>query len=113
LGHFLDRYIFPGGYLPTVHLLLLSIHDGSKGQLEVESVQSIGPHYIKTLQCWRENFERNWEESIRADFWEKNGGNATELQTEAFRRKWVASWLPSSFPLHVIDFHNVADISDD
>ncbi|KAF2119539.1 Mycolic acid cyclopropane synthetase-domain-containing protein [Lophiotrema nucula] len=62
--NFIDRYIFPGGYLPPINGLLGSIQQGSKGELEVESVESIGPHYIKTLRLWGEKFEQNWP-SIR------------------------------------------------
>ncbi|KAH6604492.1 cyclopropane-fatty-acyl-phospholipid synthase [Trichoderma cornu-damae] len=84
---FMDRYIFPGGYLPTINQLLTSIHNGSRGALEVETVQSIGPHYIRTLQCWKENFDANWE-SIRQGFVSKNC-DATDVAIEAYRRQWV------------------------
>lgn len=67
--------------------LLTSIHAGSHGDLEVETVQSIGPHYIKTLQTWRENFLQNWA-AIRASFVAKHG-EATDGEIEAFRRKWT------------------------
>jgi cyclopropane-fatty-acyl-phospholipid synthase len=100
VGAFLDHYIFPGGYLPTVNQLLTSIHNGSQGNLEIETVQSIGPHYIKTLQCWRENFTRNWD-AIRESFVAKHG-DVTEKEIEAFRRKWVVSksLFFSSIPCH-------------
>ncbi|KAN0101526.1 cyclopropane-fatty-acyl-phospholipid synthase [Hyaloscypha variabilis] len=87
VGGFLDKYIFPGGYLPTINQLLTSIHAGSQGTLEVETVQSIGPHYIKTLQCWREKFLRNWE-TIKQSFVAKHQ-HATEDDIEAFRRRWI------------------------
>ncbi|KAL7810244.1 Mycolic acid cyclopropane synthetase domain-containing protein [Trichoderma aethiopicum] len=87
VDNFIDRYIFPGGYLPSINQLLTSIHNGSRGELEVETVQSIGPHYIRTLQCWRENFEANWE-TIRQDFATKNP-SATDSTIEAYRRQWV------------------------
>ncbi|EGR45034.1 uncharacterized protein TRIREDRAFT_68924 [Trichoderma reesei QM6a] len=87
VDNFIDRYIFPGGYLPNINQLLASIHNGSRGGLEVESVQSIGPHYIRTLQCWRENFDTNWE-TIRADFVSKNP-SATDFTIEAYRRQWM------------------------
>ncbi len=93
VGAFLDRYIFPGGYLPSINQLLTSIHTGSGGSLEVECVQSIGPHYIKTLQCWRENFLRNWD-FIRSSFVAKHAG-LTEEEIEFFRRRWIVSdFLP-------------------
>ncbi|KAK0762693.1 hypothetical protein N5P37_005511 [Trichoderma harzianum] len=84
---FLERYIFPGGYLPTINQLMTSIHNGSSGTLEVETVQSIGPHYIRTLQCWKENFDENWD-TIRQDYVSKNP-DATDLMIEAYRRTWV------------------------
>lgn len=95
MGAFLDRYIFPGGYLPTVNQLLSSIHAGSQGTLEIETVQSIGPHYIRTLACWREKFLENWE-TIRASFVSKSP-SVTEEEIEAFRRRWVVR-----FPLHTL-----------
>lgn len=93
VDNFIERYIFPGGYLPSINQLLTSIHNGSRGDLEVETVQSIGPHYIRTLQCWRENFDANWE-TIRQDFVSKSP-SATESAIEAYRRQWVVC-KPSS-----------------
>lgn len=87
VDNYIERYIFPGGYLPTINQLLTSIHNGSRGSLEVEAVQSIGPHYIRTLQCWKENFDANWE-TIRQEFVSKNP-DATDLEIEAYRRQWV------------------------
>ncbi|KAH7305908.1 Mycolic acid cyclopropane synthetase-domain-containing protein [Stachybotrys elegans] len=87
LGDFLGRYIFPGGYLPTVNQLLASIHQGSRGTLEVEHTDNIGPHYIKTLHCWGENFMRNWD-TIRASFLHKNP-DANGEEVEHFRRRWM------------------------
>ncbi len=69
------------GYLPSINQLLASIHTGSRGALEVETVQSIGPHYIRTLQCWRENFLRNWD-LIRTSFLAKHQ-DATDEEIEA------------------------------
>ncbi|PYH30430.1 2-heptaprenyl-1,4-naphthoquinone methyltransferase [Aspergillus neoniger CBS 115656] len=67
MGEYIDRYVFPGGYLPTPNILFDSLHRGSKGSLEVTSVLSSGPHYGKTLLGWRDNFLANWED-IRSDF---------------------------------------------
>ncbi|KAL9479571.1 hypothetical protein ACSS6W_004357 [Trichoderma asperelloides] len=87
LGDFLYHYIFPGGYLPTINQLLTSIHNGSNGTLELETVQNIGPHYVHTLQNWKDNFDANWD-SIREDFMSKNP-EATDLAIEAHRRRWI------------------------
>jgi cyclopropane-fatty-acyl-phospholipid synthase len=101
VGAFLSHYIFPGGYLATVNQLLTSIHAGSKGSLEVDGVQSIGPHYIKTLECWRKNFMHNWQ-TIRSSFISKTPG-ATADDIEHFRRRWLVSYqspLGSSSAFH-------------
>jgi hypothetical protein len=90
MDNFLDRYMFPGGYLPSVHRLLDAINVGSKGSLEIETVQSIGPHYVKTLRSWREGFERNWG-AIREDFEGRRegkvDGKSSEAEVEAWRRR--------------------------
>jgi cyclopropane-fatty-acyl-phospholipid synthase len=86
MDNFLDRYIFPGGYLPSVHRLLDAINVGSKGELEVQTVQSIGPHYVKTLRSWREKFLKNWK-PIREEFESSRKGKMSEAEVEAWRRR--------------------------
>lgn len=91
VDNFIGRYIFPGGFLPSVALLLASVDAGSAGKLEIDSVESIGPHYAKALRLWREKFEANWP-AIRSSL-EKNAGQQnkpmTEAEMEAYRRRWV------------------------
>lgn len=87
MGDYIDRYVFPGGYLPTVNILLESMHRATKGRLEVSSVINTGPHYGKTLLAWRDNFLANWDD-IRSDFGEKHPG-ASDLEVEAYRRRWL------------------------
>ncbi|KAL7925969.1 Mycolic acid cyclopropane synthetase domain-containing protein [Trichoderma austrokoningii] len=110
LGDFLYHYIFPGGYLPTINQLLTSIHDGSDGKLEVETVQSIGPHYVHTLQSWNDNFEANWD-SIREDFMGKNP-EATDLKIEAHRRRWIYyfQYCLAIFKMRVLDDYIISAI---
>jgi cyclopropane-fatty-acyl-phospholipid synthase len=90
---FIDRYVFPGGYLPTINILLESLQKGSRGSLEVTSVQDIGPHYGKTLLVWRDNFLRNWE-VIKSDFI-AHQRDASNADVEAFRRKWLVRFCNS------------------
>jgi cyclopropane-fatty-acyl-phospholipid synthase len=47
---FIRTYIFPGGHLPTVTQLVDSINKGSGGELVVDAIENIGPHYAKTLR---------------------------------------------------------------
>lgn len=93
---FIDRYIFPGGYLPSVRELIERLDAGSAGSLELESVQSIGPHYARTLRLWRENFLANWETTKM--LYVKERGDMTALDLEAFRRRWIVS-SPINVPI--------------
>ncbi|KUL82444.1 hypothetical protein ZTR_11212 [Talaromyces verruculosus] len=84
---FIGRYIFPGGYLPSIHSLTEALHKGSDGTLEVTFLRNIGPHYGKTLLAWKDNFQRNWD-TIMADYTRKHP-SATGEDIEAFRRMWL------------------------
>ncbi|PVH92784.1 cyclopropane-fatty-acyl-phospholipid synthase [Periconia macrospinosa] len=86
---FIRRYIFPGGHLPTVTQLVNSITTGSAGSLVVDNVENIGPHYVKALRIWRENFLGNWEGGIKNQLLgdQKNRG-MDEESAEVFKRKW-------------------------
>lgn len=56
---FIQHFIFPGGFLPS--LGLLAEQAGRRSQLKVQHVENIAPHYARTLRLWRENFHRNAE----------------------------------------------------
>ncbi|EJD49054.1 cyclopropane-fatty-acyl-phospholipid synthase [Auricularia subglabra TFB-10046 SS5] len=83
---FIDRYIFPGGYIPHTHYVLDTIHRGSRGTLEIRSVRSIGPHYVKALRMWREKFLLNWEAQIKPAL--VGEGKTDEAALEFLRKKW-------------------------
>jgi cyclopropane-fatty-acyl-phospholipid synthase len=51
---FIQRYIFPGGHLPSLEAMCQAMGDDS--QLYVERVDNIGIHYAETLRHWRETF---------------------------------------------------------
>lgn len=55
---FIQRYIFPGGFLPSVNVLSQNITDHTR--LVIESLDDIGLDYAKTLAHWRENFLASW-----------------------------------------------------
>ena len=57
---FIKKYIFPGGFLPSVSAMSESI--GKHTDMKLFHLQDIGPHYAKTLQHWRENFFNKLEE---------------------------------------------------
>ncbi|KAF9886003.1 hypothetical protein FE257_012184 [Aspergillus nanangensis] len=92
LDNFLDKYIFPGGYLPSVSELVSCVTTGSARTLEVNSIDNIGPHYTKALRLWREKFIANWD-SIKASHVQKYGQRSEE-ELEAFRRRWIVGVFP-------------------
>lgn len=57
---FIQRYIFPGGHLPSLEAMCAAM--GEESQLYVERVDNIGIHYAETLRRWREAFMSNLDE---------------------------------------------------
>ena len=55
---FIQKYIFPGGFLPSFGAIKNNV---SKNGLELAEYNSYGLHYSKTLQEWRENFIKSWD----------------------------------------------------
>ncbi|KAI0134947.1 cyclopropane-fatty-acyl-phospholipid synthase [Daldinia grandis] len=84
---FINKHIFPGGYLPSITQLLNHISKESKGTLIVERVENIGGHYAKTLRLWRENFMLDFESKIRPAL-EAEHPRMTVDEVDVFRRKW-------------------------
>ncbi len=68
----ITRYIFPGGYLPTLSELMPAI----EGQhLLVTDIEVLKRHYAKTLRAWRDRFVSNWD-------------RARSMYDERFCRMW-------------------------
>lgn len=70
---FIQRYIFPGGMLPTPSAIE---REAKQAGLVVERNVNFGKSYAQTLREWRERFETAWPEIAKLGF------------DEAFRRKW-------------------------
>lgn len=87
LDSFINHYIFPGGYLPSITQLLNHISTESKGTLVVENVENIGGHYSKTLRLWKESFLENFDSKIRPAL-KKEHPDMTQEGIDVFRRKW-------------------------
>ena len=55
---FIQKYIFPGGFLPSLKSLNnLSNNSG----LKIDQYNLYGSHYSNTLQKWRESFLNSWD----------------------------------------------------
>ena len=62
---FIQKYIFPGGFLPSKKKLYdLSNSNG----LEIKKYESYGSHYSRTLKIWRDEFLKKWEEISKHGF---------------------------------------------
>lgn len=59
-GDFIQRYIFPGGFLPSVAALSDAVARVS--DMRLFHLEDIGPHYARTLRDWRERFFASLEQ---------------------------------------------------
>jgi cyclopropane-fatty-acyl-phospholipid synthase len=71
---FIQRYIFPGGCLPSLTAMCAAMTRSS--DLRVHHLQDITPHYATTLRRWRESFEARRDRIDALGF------------PERFRRMW-------------------------
>ncbi|MFS2324203.1 cyclopropane-fatty-acyl-phospholipid synthase family protein [Brucella sp. H1_1004] len=70
---FIQKFIFPGGFLPSDKVLE---RDLMKAGLVVKEVEHFGHSYARTLAEWRERFVANWPEIEKLGF------------DDRFRRLW-------------------------
>lgn len=61
----MQRYIFPGGALPSIAAIERAIAGTS---LIISHVEDIGAHYVRTLQQWRARFEARRDEVYALGF---------------------------------------------
>jgi len=62
---FIQKYIFPGGFLPSMKFLNTA---SDKSGLKINEYYSYGSHYSNTLQKWRESFLESWDKISRQGF---------------------------------------------
>ncbi len=87
---FIQKYIFPGGFLPSKKSLYSL--SSTKG-LSIEKYESYGLHYSNTLKLWRDEFLNKW------DYISKQGFDLT------FKRMWhfYLSYCEAGFKSKNID----------
>lgn len=71
------KYIFPGGHVPSLPDTLTAFE---RAGLMLVDVESLWPHYQRTMNEWRENFAEAWPEIQKSD---------PSVFTETFRRQWT------------------------
>ena len=62
---FIQKYIFPGGFLPSKKSLYKHAKDSG---LSMEEYNSYGSHYSNTLNIWRNEFINKWDEISKQGF---------------------------------------------
>jgi len=72
---FIQKYIFPGGFLPSITALSQNFTEHTS--LVIESIDDIGLDYAKTLAHWRDNFLAAWSELTQFGY------------DEQFKRLWL------------------------
>ena len=70
---FIQKYIFPGGFLPSVDFMKYLV---KKNKLNLLKINSYPDDYAKTLAIWRENFFKTWKNIAPLGF------------DETFKRMW-------------------------
>jgi cyclopropane-fatty-acyl-phospholipid synthase len=62
VGDFIGKYVFPHGELPHLHL---AVREMSAAGFEVVDVESLRPHYARTLAHWSRRLEGRLDEAAR------------------------------------------------
>ena len=87
---FIQKYIFPGGFLPSVKFMSQLIE---KNNINLKKVESFSEDYAKTLSIWKNNFFNAW-------------GNISPLGfDDYFKRMWefYLSYCEAGFKAKNID----------
>ena len=87
---FIQKYIFPGGFLPSISFMKSLT---KKNNLSLLKVNSYSDDYAKTLAIWRENFLKAWSNIVPLGF------------DETFKRMWefYLSYCEAGFKSKNID----------
>jgi cyclopropane-fatty-acyl-phospholipid synthase len=76
--YFIRRYVFPGGWIPSLAQVLEAME---RAGLEVIDIENLRRHYALTLDVWAERFRQRWD-AIRA--------LDAQRFDERFRRVWLS-----------------------
>ena len=74
--YFIRKYVFPGGWIPSLADVIVEME---KAGLEILDVENLRRHYALTLDVWAERFDRDWEKIRALD---------PKKFDERFRRIW-------------------------
>ena len=83
----IQKYIFPGGYIPALSEFVQSIE---RSGLVITDIEVLRLYYAKTARHWRKRFMSNWNK-------------AAELYDERFCRMWEFYFAASVASFHHMD----------
>lgn len=86
---FIEKYIFPGGYIPSMSEVLPSIE---RSGLMLADVEILRYHYAETLKHWRARFMAHW-------------ADAAKLYDEEFCRMWEFYLASSEAAFRFLDLN--------
>jgi cyclopropane-fatty-acyl-phospholipid synthase len=97
MGDFIEKYIFPGGELLHISLVLREL---AVGGLEMVDVENLRPHYARTLWAWSDALEEQLPEAQRVLETTGSGRDAGKVLRAyrlylagcamSFERGWIA-----------------------
>lgn len=92
---FIQKYIFPGGCLPSVSVMTDSMAKNT--DFVLHECHDIGLHYARTLHDWRIEFDNHWEQLVNLGY------------NEEFKRLWTfyLCYCEGAFLQRSISTHHV------
>ncbi len=63
---FIRRFIFPGGGLPSITALANAVTRAT--DLRLIDLEDLGPHYVRTLDEWRDGLDAHWRDARTMGF---------------------------------------------
>ena len=92
---FIQKYIFPGGMLPSIEVLKNIIENTS---FRINSINSYSNDYAKTLNIWNKEFNRNWTKIEKLGFDER-----FKLLWNYYLSYWEGGFLSKNIDLKQIN----------
>ena len=92
---FIQKYIFPGGFLPSIHALSQVTNNNG---LNMKIKKSFAKDYAKTISIWRKSFLSNWKFISKEEHFNEN-----------FKRMWeyYLSYCEAGFLSGTTDVHQI------
>src|SRR5665648_314479 len=91
----IDKYIFPGGYIPSLRETIALLPDFDFHLIHLESLRI---HYAITLDYWYENYKKNW------DYVENRYGRRFARMWELYLKACAANFRVAGLDVYQILF---------